>query len=116
LNKQLQTFAPSKPDPIPTALGITDVGPDAPKTYCLASGVYDKPKEEVEPGVFTILGCAVPPVPVAASATTGRRAALASWLTSPDNPFTARVIVNRVWQNHFGRGIAATSSDLGNAG
>ena len=116
LSKQLHEFAPLKPGPLPVAIGITDVGPEAPKTYCLASGVYDKPKEEVEPGVFTILNCAVPPVAVPAKETTGRRAALAAWLTNPENPFTARVIVNRVWQNHFGRGLAATSSDLGNAG
>jgi mono/diheme cytochrome c family protein len=116
LSKSLHAFDSIKPEPLPTALGITDVGPEAPKTYCLAAGVYDKPKEEVQPGVFTILGCAVPAVPVAAPNTTGRRSALAAWLTNPSNPFTARVIVNRVWQYHFGRGIVGTSSDLGNAG
>ena len=116
LNKKLQSFATLKPEPLPTALGITDVGPDAPKTFTLLAGVYDKPKAEVEPGVFTILNCAVPKPPITVANTTGRRAAFATWLTSPENPFTARVIVNRVWQYHFGRGLAATSSDLGNAG
>ena len=45
--------------------------------------------------------------------TTGRRLALARWLTRPDNPVTTRVIVNRLWHHHFGRGIVATPSDLG---
>src|SRR5207245_1355628 len=48
--------------------------------------------------------------------TTGRRAALASWLASPGNPLTARVMINRLWDYHFGRGIVGTPSDFGNTG
>ena len=47
---------------------------------------------------------------------TGRRAELARWLTQPENPLTARVIVNRIWQWHFGRGLAANTSDFGKLG
>jgi hypothetical protein len=53
-------------------------------------------------------------VPLASS--TGRRSALAAWITHPENPLASRVIVNRVWQYHFGRGIAGTPNDLGKLG
>ena len=48
--------------------------------------------------------------------TSGRRRALAEWLVSPDNPLTARVMVNRIWSHHFGRGIVATLDNFGKMG
>jgi Protein of unknown function (DUF1553)/Protein of unknown function (DUF1549)/Planctomycete cytochrome C len=107
----------------PFACGITDIGYIAPKTYVPARG--SRQREEVQPGFFAILGGGeVPPPaekregtgPIPLNPTTGRRRALADWIATPDNPLTGRVMVNRIWQDHFGRGIVATSSDFGTRG
>jgi hypothetical protein len=88
--------------------------PEIPATHLLAQGSYRNPREEVLPGVLA----AFDPAPLAlrpppGGRTTGRRLALARWLASDGNPLTARVIVNRVWQRLFGRGIVATPNDFG---
>ncbi|HEU0123786.1 MAG TPA: PSD1 and planctomycete cytochrome C domain-containing protein [Bryobacteraceae bacterium] len=101
--------------PGPFSPGLTDVGREAPRTYLPAKGV-PPPGEEVGPGLLTVLGGKDIPEPPPASATTQRRRALAEWLASADNPLTARVMVNRVWQYHFGRGLVATPSDFGTRG
>lgn len=114
LNAQLKEFAHLHPGELPLGTGMTDLGRETPKTHLLVRGVYDAPKDEVEPGFLTILDpkpAAIKPLPGVNS--TGQRAALASILTNPENPLPARVMVNRIWQYHFGRGIVETSSDLG---
>ena len=107
----------------PFAYGITDIGYVSPRTYVPARG--SRQREEVQPGFFSILGGGdVPPPaekregtgPIPLNPTTGRRRALADWIATPDNPLTARVMVNRIWQDHFGRGIVATTSDFGTRG
>ncbi len=72
----------------------------------------------VNPGFLTILDPSEPeiPAPKPGQTTSGRRSVLADWLADPKNPLTTRVIVNRVWQYHFGRGLVATASDFGRLG
>lgn len=85
----------------------------APPTF-----IPKRSNEPIEPGFPTILAelpATIEPVSGATN-TTGRRAALAKWLTQADNPLTARVIVNRIWQSHFGRGLATNASDFGRLG
>ena len=64
------------------------------------------------PDVFSALS----PEPEPAEKSSGRRLALAKWITDSSNPLTARVMVNRIWQYHFGRGIVASPNDFGRAG
>jgi hypothetical protein len=89
----------------------------SPPTHLLAGGDWRKPRAEMQPGFPAILRPAVADVaPVPVGESTGRRAALARWLTQPGHPLTARVMVNRLWQHHFGVGIVATPSDFGTQG
>ena len=106
--------------PIDKALVVTERGDQAPETYVFYRGnphAEPTPENLVEPAFLTVLDPPQPTiVPPADGETTGRRLALAEWITSPDNPLTARVIVNRLWQHHFGRGIVRTASNFGFAG
>jgi hypothetical protein len=113
LIKRLQAFDSLKPKPLPPSYTVTDVGREAPQV--LMTGRQGT--VEVEPGFLSILDeepAAILSIPELR--TTGRRATLAKWLTQPDNPLTARVIVNRIWQRHFGQGLVATPSDFGRLG
>ena len=114
LRAKLAAFDSIKPEPLPIGSGIADVGAEAPPTHVLAGGVYDKLWEEVAPGGLSILDPQpAHVVPTADGRSTGRRTALARWLTDPGNPLVARVMVNRIWHHHFGRGIVGTPSDFG---
>jgi hypothetical protein len=113
--EELAKFDGIRPDPLPTAMAVTDGGRQAPTTCLLAGGNYLKPEQEVMPGFPEFLGASEPQLLTAENHanSTGRRSALAEWLTRPDHPMTSRVMMNRVWQFHFGQGIVATPNDFG---
>ena len=82
---------------------------DPPKTYVHVKGDWREHGPEVHPGTLAVL----PPLPAGQPAT---RLTLARWVVSPQNPLTARVAANRIWQEMFGRGIVRTSEDFGTQG
>jgi len=95
---------------------VTELGhPDAPPTYIYFGGNHERPLEEVQPAFPEALTSEKPVITPTATSS-GRRTALANWLVSPQNPLTARVFVNRVWNEYFGKGIVSTVSDFGKAG
>jgi hypothetical protein len=101
--------------PADKALCVTEAGPAAPDTYVLLRGNPHVPGDKVEPAFLSVLGQPAPaiPAPRPGARTTGRRTVLADWIASADNPLTPRVIANRVWQHHFGRGIVRSPNNLG---
>ncbi len=114
LKEKLKEFDHLKPAPLQLGQTIRDFGRDT-------TPVFIPGKErlgEVQPGFLTIfeeepaIVESLPEVPD----TSGRRTALAKWLTRADHPLTTRVIVNRIWKEHFGTGIVATLSDFGHLG
>ena len=96
-------------------LCVTEVGSQPRPTHVLIRGSAAARGKPVAPGFPQILGGADATVTPAAegAASCGRRRILADWIASPDNPLTARVIVNRIWQYHFGKGLVRTPSDFG---
>ncbi|HIA19771.1 MAG TPA: DUF1553 domain-containing protein, partial [Planctomycetaceae bacterium] len=91
-------------------------GKELPTTRLFQRGDYEQPKQALEPAVLAILSkdqsvTISPKNPQLASS--GRRLAYANWLTTREHPLLARVIVNRVWKQHMGRGIVETAGDFG---
>jgi cytochrome c553 len=97
-------------------MALTEVKAAAPETRLFNRGDHDQPKQVVQPGELTVLERAPLQPEPPASGTTGRRLAYAHWLTSGQHPLVARVLVNRFWLNHFGRGLVNTPGDFGALG
>jgi hypothetical protein len=117
LKKKLAEFDSVKPAPLPRGQFMIDIGRQAPPVYTLKNGNVQNKGEEVQPGFLSILDPSdVQATPPPGLNSTGRRTVLANWLADPKNPLTARVMVNRIWHYHFGRGIVATPGDFGRMG
>jgi Protein of unknown function (DUF1553)/Protein of unknown function (DUF1549)/Planctomycete cytochrome C len=100
------------------ALSVNHPPLNPPDTFVMVRGSPRNPGTKVEPGFPTVLGfpTLTLPKPAKGAKSSGRRTALADWIASKDNPLTARVFVNRLWQHHFGRGIVPTPNDFGKLG
>ncbi|MBM3971813.1 MAG: DUF1549 domain-containing protein [Planctomycetes bacterium] len=115
LTQQINAFNAKNREP---RKGMTaqDSGPTAPTTHIFYQGDFASPRDAVEPGFPSVFTPATAVVSPPSDNTTGRRLALAEWIVSANNPWTARVIVNRIWQQHFGTGLVATPNDFGFSG
>ncbi len=113
LEGELAEFDSLKPGPLPKIMTATDFDGILSPTYL----PEDARRQAIPPGFPEVFA----EIPFQSSwqvreNTSGRRTTLAQWIGDPGNPLTGRVMVNRIWQQHFGRGIVATPSDFGQMG
>jgi hypothetical protein len=116
LQQQIQTIEQERRS-FTHGLLMRDDAENVLATRVLFQGDHKSPRDAVEPGFLSVFD----PQPAAMakpinSTTTGRRLTLANWIASAENPLTARVLVNRVWNNLMGRPLVATPNDFGLAG
>ncbi|MBT5380347.1 MAG: DUF1553 domain-containing protein [Opitutae bacterium] len=110
LRKEMLEMEKSRPD-LPDAFISVDISQNPAGTHITTrSGT-----KEIQPAYLSILNQRRPTI-MPTSTSTGRRTELAKWITRPENSLSTRVIVNRIWQYHFGRGIVPTSNDFGTLG
>ncbi len=120
LDKQIAAVRTRKP-PEDFIRALTEPADSLPTTFLFHRGDHRQPKDAIAPGGLTICRRDTSarldiPENDTARPTSGRRLAYANWLTSGQHPLVARVMVNRIWMHHFGRGISDSPSDFGNLG
>ncbi|HEU0178409.1 MAG TPA: PSD1 and planctomycete cytochrome C domain-containing protein [Blastocatellia bacterium] len=109
IQNEIDKINMTRPKPPTAAMGVTDKR-DPGQAYLLKRGDWRNKGEEVQPGLPQVLAGDANLDPK------NRRRQLAEWIASADNPLTARVAVNRIWQYHFGKGLVRTPSDFGATG
>ncbi|HTM55424.1 MAG TPA: DUF1553 domain-containing protein, partial [Pirellulales bacterium] len=113
LVRALEANRAKYPAPLPKGYIWFEEGPTCAASHVFRRGDPRSPGDQVDPGFPAVLVDAPPGAPTPTPRTTGRRLQLARWLTTSDHPLTARVLVNRLWQHHFGEGIVASENDFG---
>ena len=113
--KNLEDVRKTRPTSMAKALCVTEQGSKARDTFILVRGSPQAKGTRVEPGFPSALTDVKPHIPAMPknAKTSGRRRVLAEWIASKNNPLTWRVISNRLWQHHFGRGLVRSTSDYG---
>ena len=112
LESRIQSLKHRCPD-LPSGYFMKDTGPHSGTTHVLLRGNPGRPGDAVQPGIPRVLSRVKWESGSGSGPTSQRRLALARWITRPEHPLTARVWVNRVWQQHFGQGLVRTPSDFG---
>lgn len=117
LLQERRALRAAPPRGVATALVVTEEKDGPRPTHVLGRGSAHAEGDLVQPGFPSVLGFPDPALkPSPQPGSSGRRSALADWVASPANPLTARVMANRIWQHHFGRGLVKSSNDFGFAG
>jgi Protein of unknown function (DUF1553)/Protein of unknown function (DUF1549)/Planctomycete cytochrome C len=114
--RQIAAIEAARPQEPKRGYILYEESAQAPVTRLLRRGDPTDPGEELQPGIPAVLGQGPLEAPVSSKQSSGRRLWLARWMTSPSNPLVARVMVNRVWQWHFGEGLVASENDFGVVG
>jgi hypothetical protein len=115
VQKTIAVREKDRPKPLEKIAAFFETDPKPPVHHLLKRGVHNQPGDEVQPGVPASLGGKFA-IAKASGVSTGRRTAFANWLANPEHPLFARVMVNRIWQHHFGTGLVATTDNLGASG
>ena len=113
--KKASDIRATKPEE-PFIRALTEPAGTPPTTHVFFRGNHDQPKDAVKPGGLTVVSAPAIAENDLALPSTGRRTAFAQHLTNGQHPLTARVLVNRFWLHHFGRGLVDTPGDFGRLG